>query len=76
MSARRAATAPKRRAVIWLAAGLGLFVLFAGNGHLVYVAVTSQPACVDHLRQGEGNGTQKFRAAMSACSPLRESAQE
>ena len=60
----------KRKAAIWLAVGLGLTLLLAANGHLVYVAVTSQPDCVDHIRQGETNETQKqFRAARSACSP-------
>ena len=45
-----------------------VLVFVGANAHLVYVAVTSQPDCVDHVRQGEaGNGT--FRAAKSACSP-------
>ena len=40
-------------------------VLLAANAHLVYVAFSSQPDCVTHLK-GEGeNGT--FRAAKSAC---------
>jgi hypothetical protein len=60
----------KRKAVMWLAVGLGLLVLFAANGHLVYVAMTSQPDCVDHVRQGEMSGKQsRFSAARSACSP-------
>lgn len=62
--------APKRKAAIWLLAGLGLLILAAANGHLVYVAMMSQPDCVAHIRQGEGgdaNGS--FSAARSACSP-------
>ena len=51
--------APKRKVAIWLLVGLGLLVLVAANGHLVYVAMTSQPDCVAHVRQGEGNGTQR-----------------
>ena len=54
--------------VVWLSVGLGLIVLAAANAHLVYVAVTSQPDCVAHLRQGEGNGTTSFSAATSSCS--------
>ena len=40
------------------------------NGHLVYVAVTSQPDCVAHVRQGEGNGGAAFQRRQSSCSPL------
>jgi len=40
-------------------------VLLAANTHLVYVAFSSQPDCVAHLK-GEGeHGT--YRAAKSAC---------
>jgi len=63
-------TASKRKAVIWLAVAFGLLALFAANGHLVYVAMTSQPDCVDHIRQGEMSAMQsRFSAARSACSP-------
>lgn len=41
-------------------------VLLLANAHLVYVAVTSQPDCVPHLKSsGEASGT--FRAARSSC---------
>ena len=70
MSSIPARTVSKRKAMIWLAVGLGLLVLFAANGHLVYVAMTSQPDCVNHIRQGEAHGKQsRFGAARSACSP-------
>lgn len=60
----------KRKAVLWIAVGLGLLFLVAANGHLLYVAITSQPDCVDHVRQGESDNSQnRFRAAKSACSP-------
>lgn len=63
-------TATRRKAAIWLAVGLGLLLLFAANGHLVYVAMRSQPDCVDHVRTGDAGGTQnRFSAARSACSP-------
>lgn len=58
----------RQKAAIWIAAGLGVALLFAANAHLVYVAVTSQPECVAHVRQGEGNGN-NLSAAKSACSP-------
>lgn len=58
---------PSRQRVIVLGlvgAGIALFAL--ANLHLVYVAVRSQPACVDHLKsKSETAGT--YRAAKSAC---------
>jgi len=60
----------KRRTAIWLAVGAGLLLLAAANGHLVYVAVTSQPACIDHVRQGANSpGGDRFSAAQSSCTP-------
>jgi hypothetical protein len=45
-------------------------IVVAANAHLIYVANTSQPACVTHLTQGEGDATRGlFRAAQSSCSP-------
>lgn len=70
MNSMPAQTVWRRKIAIWLIASFALLLLFAANGHLVYVAVTSQPDCVDHARQGEANGTQsRFSAAKSACSP-------
>jgi hypothetical protein len=61
---------PKRKVAIWLVVGFGLLVLVAANGHLLYVAMTTQPDCVAHVRQGEGNGMQeRFSAARSSCTP-------
>ena len=61
---------PKRKVAIWLLVGLGLLVLVAANGHLVYVAMTSQPECVAHVWQGESNGMhERFSAARSSCAP-------
>ena len=40
-------------------------VLLAANAHLVYVAFSSQPDCVAHLKGEGGHGT--YRAAKSAC---------
>jgi uncharacterized membrane protein YhiD involved in acid resistance len=70
MTGITARTVSRRKAAIWLAVGLGLLFLAAANGHLVYVATTSQPDCVDHVRQGEVSEAQgRFSAARSACSP-------
>ena len=60
----------KRKVAIWLLLGFSLLVVVAANGHLVYVAMTSQPDCVAHVRHGEGNSTQgQFSAAKSTCMP-------
>jgi len=58
------------KAAIWLLVGVGLVILVAANGHLVYVAMTSQPDCVAHVRLGEVSGPRsQFSAAKSSCSP-------
>jgi len=54
---------------IWLAVAAGLLLVIGANAHLVYVAVTSEPACVAHLRSGEGASPGSYSAAESACSP-------
>ena len=64
---------PRARPMItlWvlLAAAAAIFV--AANAHLIYVATMSQPACVAHLKQGEGDAARgQFTAARSSCSPL------
>jgi len=44
----------------------GILVIAFANAHLVYVAISSQPACVDHLKSmNETTGV--YRAAKSAC---------
>lgn len=58
----------KSRSIVWLSVGLGLIVLTAANTHLLYVALSSQPDCVAHLRHDEGDGTNSFSAATSSCS--------
>lgn len=50
--------------------GFGVVLLVAANGHLLYVAMTSQPDCVDHVRGGQTNeNSAGFSAAKSSCSP-------
>lgn len=58
----------KRRLAIWLLLGFGMLLVVAANGHLVYVAMTSQPDCVAHIRHGEGTQG-RFGAAKSSCAP-------
>ena len=71
MSATGAATRRIRtRTIIWLAVGAGLLLLLTANSHIVYVAITSQPDCVAHVRQGEGSAKDgRFSAARSSCTP-------
>jgi hypothetical protein len=40
-------------------------LLLAANAHLIYVAFSSQPDCVSHLKDHGAPGT--YRAAKSAC---------
>ena len=49
----------------WLLVPAGLLLVAAANAHLVYVAVTSQPDCVPHLKEAGTDGS--YRAAKSAC---------
>lgn len=50
--------------------GFGVLLLIAANAHLLYVAMTSQPDCVDHVRGGQANDPRTgFSAAKSSCSP-------
>jgi hypothetical protein len=63
---RRVTTKP----FVWAAIGAGLLLVLIANSHLVYVAITSQPECVAHVRQGEGVPKEgKFSAARSSCTP-------
>ena len=60
------ASRPSTRTVIWLLVGL-VFATFVGaNAHLVYVAIASQPACVEHIKE-KGQQPTEFRAAAAAC---------
>jgi hypothetical protein len=63
---------PRPRATIrlWLSLAAIAAIVVAANAYLIYVATTSQPPCVAHLRQGEGDATRGlFSAAQSSCSP-------
>ena len=55
---------------LWLLVGCGMLALLAANAHLLYVASSSQPACVNHLRERDAGDTLgAYRAAKSSCSP-------
>ena len=63
-------TSSRTKALVWLAVALCLALLAFANGHLLYVAVTSQPDCVAHVRHGEGAASAGvFSAAKSSCRP-------
>ena len=58
----------KDRVVLILSVGAGLALLVLANAHLLYVAFASQPRCVQHIKQGEGNsGRGAYSAAQSGC---------
>lgn len=70
MGAATSPARPRLKPFIMLVTGLGLILLVGANAHLLYVAVTSQPECVDHVRRGEASeGNNSFSAAKSSCSP-------
>jgi hypothetical protein len=58
------------RICLWLLLAVAAAVLIGANAHLIYVATTSQPACITHLKQGKGDAARGlFSAAQSSCSP-------
>jgi hypothetical protein len=55
---------------IWMAVAAGLLFVLMANAHLVYVAFSSQPDCIDHIKRGTSVAeTGKFSAASSSCTP-------
>jgi len=54
-----------RRLAAWLLVGGGVALFAAANAHLVHVAVTSQPDCVEHLKTEGKDGA--YRAARPSC---------
>lgn len=53
------------RLTSFLIVAAGLALLAGANGHLVHVALTSQPDCVQHLKTEGQNGA--YRAARPSC---------
>lgn len=56
---------PRPRIAIWLVP-IGVLIFIGANAHLFYLAVTTQPSCVDHLR-APAPGSGQYRAAKSTC---------
>lgn len=59
------------RLSVWLLVAAGVLLVIGANWHLVYVAVTSQPECIAHVRPGESDpvNPRAFSAAKSSCTP-------
>lgn len=53
------------RLVSALLVGTGVLVFIGANAHLVHVALSSQPDCVDHLKTEGRDGA--YRAARPSC---------
>jgi hypothetical protein len=54
--------------VVVSVAVVGLLIVLLANAHLVYVAFTSQPDCVAHIKASEVPAPRgSFSAANSAC---------
>ena len=66
MSQSGAVVATRWRAIAWTIAATVVLIFAAANFHLIYVATTSQPACVPHTRLGDVGGA--LSAAQSACA--------
>ena len=66
MKPERTATKTLGRRLAWLLVPAGALLFAGANAHLVYVAFTSQPNCVPHLKE-TGAAAGEFRAAASAC---------
>ena len=49
----------------WALAAAAVLLVAGANAHLVYVAIESQPDCVEHGKDA-GDGY-RYRAAKSAC---------
>jgi hypothetical protein len=60
-------TRSNTRWTIGLLVAGGLLLVAGANAHLVYVAVTSQPDCVQHVRLGSDAKPGQFSVAKSAC---------
>lgn len=59
---------PSPRLLAGLAVAAGAALLVLANAHFVYVAVSSQPDCVAHLKTGDAAiGSGLFSAAKPSC---------
>ena len=53
------------RLVSFLIVGAGALIFIGANAHLVHVALSSQPDCVEHLKTEGHDGA--YRAARPSC---------
>ncbi|MBY5462924.1 hypothetical protein BAE36_01525 [Rhizobium leguminosarum bv. trifolii] len=60
------AKSPLPRVFKWLLIGLTGAIFVGANAHFVYMAITTQPACIEHIKE-KGQQPNQFRAAASAC---------
>src|SRR3546814_20807910 len=64
---------PRSRGFFLALTGLALAVVLLANAHLVYVASTSHPECVPHVRaDGTNASASVFGDAKSSCGAERE----
>jgi len=63
----RTGTITRWQAAAWSIAALVVLVFAVANAHLVFVATTSQPACVPHTRLGAAAAAGSLSAAQSSC---------
>ncbi|MET0443864.1 MAG: hypothetical protein ABW151_04750 [Pseudorhodoplanes sp.] len=60
----------KTKTLIWLSVAAGLLLIAVANAHFVYVAFSSQPDCIDHIKRGVAVAAPgQFSAASSSCTP-------
>lgn len=57
---------PIPRAFKWLLIGMIGAIFVGANAHFVYMAIATQPACIEHIKE-KGQQPNEFRAAASAC---------
>lgn len=55
------------RALAICIVGGGLAVVFAANAHLIYLALTTQPECVAHIREAGSGPPGGYAPARSSC---------
>ena len=55
----------RRFHLLWILTAAAMIVFVGANAHLVYVALTSQPDCVQHLKTEGRDGA--YRAARPSC---------
>ena len=65
MSALTGGPRVNRRLISFLIVGAGALLFIGANAHLVHVALSSQPACVDNLKTEGHDGA--YRAARPSC---------